>query len=74
MKRAMILTLVWCAASACSAMSMLSKSRYDHQQRAYELFEQGQYEAAAGQQAAADHDRDRMARIGNSAEAAYPRL
>lgn len=62
------------SSTACSAMGMLSKSRYDHQQREYELVSQGQYEAAAAEKAAGEHARDRMAKIGGSAESPYPRL
>ncbi|HXU70685.1 MAG TPA: hypothetical protein VN947_15215 [Polyangia bacterium] len=61
-------------AAGCSTMSVLSKSRWEHQQRQYELVSQGQYEAAAAEKAAVEHARDRMAKIGNSAEPPYPRL
>ena len=54
------------ALSGCTSMSTLSKATYDHEQRAYKLRARGLYEAADAEEAAAAHNRYRMARIGYS--------
>jgi hypothetical protein len=73
-RRVTLGALALCAAVSCTEMSVLSKSAYDHQQRAAVLTDQGNYEAAAEQQAEAEKARYKMARVGNSWEAPQPRL
>ena len=73
-RRVVLGALAVCATFSCTSMSTLYKRVYDHQQRADVLADQGNYEAAAEQQAAADKERDKMARVGNSWEAPQPRL
>jgi hypothetical protein len=73
-KRAILAALALGATASCTATSVLSKSVYDHEQRAYELRSQGQYDAAAAEEAAAQKDRVKLARIGYSAAPPLPPL
>ena len=73
-RRVVIGALAVCAGFSCASMSTLSKRVYDHQQRADALADEGNYEAAAEQQAMAEQARSQMARTGNSWSAPQPRL
>ena len=73
-RRVVLGALASCALLSCASMSTLSKRIYDHQQRADALADQGNYEAAAEQLAAANHARHRLARAGNAWNASSPRL
>jgi len=73
-RRVLLAALALALSASCTTASLLSRSAYDHEQRAARLRAQGSYEAAAAQQVAANHDRYKLARIGRSFDAAYPRL
>jgi hypothetical protein len=73
-RRVVIGALALCATFSCASMSTLSKRAYDHQQRADALADEGNYEAAAEQQAAANQARLHMARVGNAWVSSSPRL
>jgi hypothetical protein len=74
MLKAAVLALCAVATASCTAESVLSKSVYDHQVRAYELRTHGDPAAADAELAAAQKDRYKLARISYSASPVYPRL
>jgi len=73
-RRVILGALALCAMFSCASMSTLSKSVYDHQQRAAALADEGNYEAAAEQQALAAAARYKLAGVSNSWQAPQPRL
>jgi hypothetical protein len=74
MLKGAILALCAVASAACTTESVLSKSIYDHQVRAYELRTQGDVAAADAELAAAHKDRNKLARISYGASREYSGL